>query len=134
MQRSMTTSTPRSGFVSVGSTSPRSSMTFVSIPRELSSWSSSFSSTRTRERSTPTTGCALLTPVFFGLRRERERDRCDRRDLELGAAVGARDDLALHGIGTDGHVGVALRTLRHCFPPRRCEKQRVIARPPRREA
>src|SRR5581483_8986573 len=112
MQRSSTTSTPRSGFASVGRTRVRSSMTLVSTPRDASSCSSSFSSTRTRERRTPTAGSrVLLTPVFFGLRRERERDRRRRGDLELGAAVGARDDLALHGIGADGDVAVAFGTL-----------------------
>src|SRR6266850_1471959 len=112
MQRSMTTSTPRSGFVSVGSTSSRSSITFVGTPREDSSCRSSFSSTRTRESRTPTVGW-LFTPVFFGLGRERQRDRRDGRHLELRAAIRARDDLALHGVGADGHVGIALGTLGH---------------------
>src|SRR2546427_8237459 len=94
----------------------RSSMTFVSTPRNASSWRSSFSSTRTRERSTPTVGF-LFTPVFFGFRRKCERDRCDLGHLELGAAVRTRDDLALHRVRADGHVGVAFRTLRQCCVP-----------------
>src|SRR2546423_15680381 len=109
MHRSRTTSTPRSGLRSSERTSSRSSMIFVATPRRSSSSSRSFSSTRTRERSTPTV--VLLTPVFFGLRSERERDRRGRGHLELRTAVGTRDDLALHGVDTDGHLGVALWTL-----------------------
>src|SRR2546428_13307600 len=115
MQRSITTSTPRSGFFSVGRTSSRSSIVFVVMPRDASSCRSSFSSTRTRERSTPTVG--LFTPVFFGLRRQRERERLRLGHLELCAAVGARDDLTLHGSVPDGHLGVALGTLGHGIPP-----------------
>src|SRR5690242_10032006 len=142
MQRSITTSTPRSGLRSVGSTSSRSSMTLVSTPRDASSWRSSFSSTRTRERRTPMRGpCpargplppGLLTPVFFGLGCERERDRRYGGDLELRAAVGARDDLALHRIGADGHVGVAFRTLGHRRKPSPADaaRTRVTASRPR---
>src|SRR5207248_8812223 len=109
MQRSRTTSTPRSGFFSSVRTSSRSSSTFVAMPRRSSSSRRSFSSTRTRERSTPTV--RLFTPVFFGLRREGERDRRRARHLELGAAIGAGDDLALHCVGAHGHVGVAFRAL-----------------------
>src|SRR5436190_19089515 len=115
MQRSMTTSTPRSGFFSVGRTSSRSSIVFVGMPRDASSCRSSFSSTRTRDRSTPTVG--LFTPVFFGLGREGERDGRRRGHLELRAAVRARDDLALHRVGADGHLGVALGTLGHASLP-----------------
>jgi len=43
----------------------------------------------------------LLTPVFFGLRCERERERLRLGHLELRAAVRARHDLALNGIGAD---------------------------------
>src|SRR6059036_1369894 len=121
MQRSSTTSTPMSGFRSSSKTISRSSSTLVGTCRDSSSSRSSFSSTRTRDRSTPTVG--LLTPVFFGLRRERERERLRLRDFELGAAIRARHDLALHGISTDGHLGVALGTLGHgSLPPDRQEQ------------
>src|SRR2546425_8203283 len=118
MQRSITTSTPRSGFFSVGRTSSRSSIVFVVMPRDASSCRSSFSSTRTRERSTPTVG--LFAPVFFGLGRQRERDRRRRGHLELRAAVRARDDLAFDRVGADRHLGIAFGTLGHdWFPPPR---------------
>ena len=38
--------------------------------------------------------------------------------LELGAAIGTRHDLALHGIGADGHLGVALGTFGQLIPSR----------------
>src|SRR3989449_8039962 len=121
MQRSRTTSTPRSGRFSTARTSSRSSMTVVSTPRLWSSWSKSFSSTRTRDSRTPTRGAGgaprLFTPVLCGLRGERERERDGLLDLELRTAVGARHDLALHGVGADVHVGIALGTLRHGLPP-----------------
>src|SRR5258706_2366159 len=116
MQRSKTTSTPRSGGRSVGSTSSRSSMTFVEMPREESSCRSSFSSTRTRDSRTPTVG-PLFTPVLFSLGRKRERDRRRGGDFQLGPAIGAGDDLALHDIGADGHYAIAFRTLGHEYPP-----------------
>ena len=59
----------------------------------------------------------LLTPVFFGLRCERERDRRRRGDLELRAAVGTGNDLALHGIRADSHIGITFGTLWHVLPP-----------------
>src|SRR2546422_3279681 len=122
MQRSRTTSTRRSGRFSTARTSSRSSMTVVSTPRLWSSWSKSFSSTRTRDSRTPTRGAGgaprLFTPVLCGLRGERERERDGLLDLELRTAVGARHDLALHGVGADVHVGIALGTLRHGFLPR----------------
>src|SRR2546430_2484800 len=129
MQRSRTTSTPKSGLRSTGSTSSRSSMIFVSTPRDSSSARSSFSSTRTRERSTPTR--ASLTPVFFGLGSERQGERPCLLHLELRATVRTGDDLAFHGIGADGHVGVAFGTLRHLIPPPALGK-RVTANRPRR--
>src|SRR5512133_3197844 len=119
MQRSRTTSTPSSGRVSVGSTRSRSSMTFVATPRDDSSCRSSFSSTRTRDSRTPTVG-VLLTPVFFGLWRERKRDRRCRGDLELRTAVRAGHDLALHRVGADGRVGITFGTLGHGFLPACC--------------
>src|SRR5258706_5277952 len=118
MQRSRTTSTPSSGFFSSESTSSRSSMILVLIPRRSSSSSRSFSSTRTRERSTPTVGS--LTPVFFGLRRERESDRRGGGPLELGTAVRAGHDLALDRVRAHGHVAVALGAFArsgHARPP-----------------
>src|SRR5207245_3463061 len=122
MQRSRTTSTPRSGRFSTARTSSRSSMTVVSTPRLSSSWSKSFSSTRTRDSRTPTRGAGggpprLFTPVLCSLRGERERQRDGLLDLELRTAVGTRHDLALHGVGADVHVGIALGTLRHGFLP-----------------
>src|SRR5438445_8240428 len=109
MQRSSTTSTRSSGFFSSVRTSSRSSRTFVAMPRRSSSSRRSFSSIRTRERSTPTV--RLFTPVFFGLRSERERDRRRARHLQLRAAIRAGHDLALDGVGAHGHVGIALRAL-----------------------
>src|SRR5688572_5179843 len=102
MQRSSTTSTPRSRRRSSANTSSRSSMTFASTWRRSCSSSRIFSSIRTRERSTPTRGS--LTPVFLGFGRQRERDRRRLLHFELGAAVGTRDDLALHRVGGDVHV------------------------------
>src|SRR6267143_1702659 len=161
MQRSRITSTPSSGLRSSARTSSRSSMIFVSTRRDSSSASRSFSSTRTRERSTPTRGLllnesaprademeqtaaprgartttqrvgsssrrdgsrpqhrevrGLFTPVLFRFGSQRERERRGLLHLELGAAVGARHDLAFHGVGSDGDVGIALGTLRHGFP------------------
>src|SRR2546428_12145573 len=113
MQRSRITSTPSSGRCSTARTSSRSSMILVSTRRDSSSARRSFSSTRTRERSTPTRG--LFTPVLFSLWSEGEGERRGLLDLELGAAVGARHDLAFHGVGSDGDVGIALGTLRHGF-------------------
>src|SRR5512132_3649147 len=115
MHRSSTTSTPISGFCSSARISSRSSRIFVGTCRDSSSSRRSFSSTRTRERSTPTVG--LFTPVFFGLRREGERERLRLGHLELRPAVAARHDLALHGIAADGHLAVALRTLGQRIPP-----------------
>src|SRR5258707_6412233 len=106
MQRSRTTPTPRSGLVSSRKMTSRSSMILVLIPRRSSSSSRSFSSTRTRERSTPTVGS--LTPAFFGLRRERESDRRGGGHLELGTAVPAGHDLALDRVRAHGHVAGAL--------------------------
>src|SRR5712691_9268099 len=112
MQRSSTTSTPSSGRCSTARTSSRSSMIFVSTPRDSSSPSRSFSSTRTRERSTPTRGL-LFTPILFGLRRESEGERRRLFHFELRTAVGAGHDLALHRVGADGDLRVALGALRH---------------------
>src|SRR2546428_10339464 len=121
MQRSRITSTPRSGLRSTGRTSSRSSMILVSTRRDSSSARRSFSSTRTRESNTPTRGPgeaprSLFTPVLFRLGSQRERRRRGLLHLKLRAAVGARDDLALHGIGSDDDVGIALGALRHGFP------------------
>src|SRR2546426_11109472 len=114
MQRSRITSAPKSGLRSSVRTSSRSSMIFVGTRRDASSARRSFSSTRTRERSTPTR--ASFTPVFLRLGREREYLGNGFFELELGAAVGARQDLAFHRVGAHGHVRVALRALRHAFP------------------
>src|SRR2546428_1504123 len=122
MQRSRMTSTPRSGLRSSGRTSSRSSMILVSTRRDSSSARRSFSSTRTRESNTPTRGPggeaprSLFTPVLFRLGSQRERRRRGLLHLKLRAAVGARDDLALHGLGSDDDVGIALGALRHAFP------------------
>src|SRR6267143_2408081 len=112
MQRSRMTSTPSSGRCSTARTSSRSSMTFVSTPRDSSSASRSFSSTRTRDRRTPTRG-RLLTPILLCLGRKSERDRSGLLYLELGPAVGAGHDLSLNGVRADGDFGIALGTLRH---------------------
>src|SRR3990172_1386339 len=76
---------------------------------------SSFTTTRTRESRTPTVG-VLFTPVLFFLRSQGQGDRGRLRHLELGTAVRAGNDLTLDGIGADGHVGIAFRTLRHGSP------------------
>src|SRR3989475_7596969 len=122
MQRSRITSTPKSGLRSSVRTISRSSMIFVSTRRDSSSARRSFSSTRTRDKRTPTRGPGgeaprwLFTPVLLRFGSQRERERHGLLHLELGAAVRARHDLAFHGVGSDGDVGIALGTLRHGFP------------------
>src|SRR5438445_4447257 len=115
MQRSRITSTPSSGGCSTARTSSRSSMIFVSTPRDSSSASRSFSSTRTRDRRTPTRG--LFTPVLLRLRRKGEREGCGLLHFQLGAAIGAGHDLAFDGVGADRDLGIALGALRHDPPP-----------------
>src|SRR5256885_14124170 len=117
MHRSRMTSTPSSGLCSTARTSSRSSMTFVSTPRDSSSARRSFSSTRTRERSTPTRGLLLFTPVLFSLGRKSERERSRLLHLEFRATVGAGHDLAFDGIGADGDLGIAFGALRQSTPP-----------------
>src|SRR5439155_21169507 len=123
MQRSRITSTPSSGGCSPARTSSRSSMIFVSTPRDSSSASRSFSSTRTRDSRTPTRGTGgeaprlLFTPVLLRLRREGEREGCGLLHFQLGAAIGAGHDLAFDGVGADRDLGIALGALRHDPPP-----------------
>src|SRR5882762_10902607 len=79
MQRSRITSTPRSGLRSSVRTSSRSSMIFVSTRRDSSSARRSFSSTRTRERSTPTRGLLLneSAPRADEMGADRSTARCE---------------------------------------------------------
>ena len=53
----------------------------------------------------------LLTPVLFFLRGERQRQRRQARNLELGAAPGALGDLVLHHVG-QRDLGETLGALR----------------------
>src|SRR3989442_12898528 len=126
MQRSRITSTPRSGLRSRVRTSSRSSMILVSTRRDSSSARRSFSSTRTRERRTPTRGGTrgakppgprLLTPALLGLWSGGEGDRRGLLYLELGAAVGGRHHPPFPGLGSDGEVGNRLGALPPGLPP-----------------
>src|SRR3989449_8332217 len=70
----------------------------------------SFSSARMREQRTPI--LISLAPVFLFLGRQAQLDRIALNDLQLGAAVGAGDDLALLDVRRQLDVGLAFGALR----------------------